>query len=137
MAMQALKDERTKLKRAVTIQSKRVSRISAERDIIALRNEIDTYKETFSEFLKVHEQLAEQTEDGAAVDENDAYLDDVQESYIKVLQSANKVLDSVPDDPRRDDGLPKLGPRKEFITFATIYKRFSKKGYLALCYNGR
>ena len=108
MAMQALKDERTKLKRTVTIQSKRVSRFTAERDIIGLRNVIDSYKESFNEFLKVHEQLSEQAEDGAAVDENDAYLDDVQESYIKVLQSANKVLDSVPDDPRRDDDLPKL-----------------------------
>ena len=84
------------------LQSKRVSRFTAERDIIGLGNEIDSYKETFNEFLKVHEQLSEQAEDGAAVDENDAYLDDVQESYIKVLQSDNKVSDSVPDDPRRD-----------------------------------
>ena len=128
MAMQALKDERTKLKRAVTIQSKRVSRITAERDIIALRNEIDTYKETFSEFLKVHEHLAEQTEDGAAVDENDAYLDDVQESYIKVLQSANKVLDSVPNNPRHDDDLPKLeidkfsGDPLEYQYFISVFK---------------
>ena len=83
MAMLALKDERTKLKRAVTIQNKKVTRFTAEGDIIGLKNEIDSYKETFTEFLKVHEQLSEQTEDGAAVDENDAYLVDVQDSYYQ------------------------------------------------------
>ena len=107
MAMQALKDERTKLKRVVTLHSERVSRFTAERDVIGPWNEIVSYKETLSEFLKVHEQLSEQAEDGAAVDENDAYIVDVQESYIRVLQSANKVSDSVPDDSRRDDDLPK------------------------------
>ena len=59
MAMQALKDESTKLKRVVTLHSERVSRFTAERDVIGPRNEINSYKETLSEFLKVHEQLSE------------------------------------------------------------------------------
>ena len=41
MAMQALKDERTnyKLKIVVTLHSERVSRFTAERDVIGPRNE--------------------------------------------------------------------------------------------------
>ena len=53
MAMQALKDEGTKLKRVVTLHSERVSRFTAEIDVIGPRNEIDSYKETlnFSKFM--------------------------------------------------------------------------------------
>ena len=45
-----------------------------------------------------------------------------------MLQSANKVLDSVPDDPRRDDDLPKLeidkfsGDPLEYQYFISVFK---------------
>ena len=79
-----LKAERSKLKRAVTTQTKIVKRLVAERDLKGLPDQLIKLKGCFRSFDLIHAELAVQEEDESLIEVNDRYFDEVQDTYIAV-----------------------------------------------------